>query len=134
MQDAVREIAVVTETGKVLRILSNDLDARRRRSPISTSAAGRSSCSSAWVKQMLEITRFLGRSENAVRIQIAVALIAFLILRLLHKIASKARLSRFARLVRANIMHRKDVTIAYAKISRLHQSNISPIDPRLEIY
>ena len=36
------------------------------------------------MKQMLRITRFLGRSENAVRIQIAVALIAFLILHLLH--------------------------------------------------
>ena len=27
MQDAVREVRVVTDTGKVLRILSNDLDA-----------------------------------------------------------------------------------------------------------
>ena len=35
-----------------------------------------------WVKQTLRITRFLGTSENAVRIQIAVALIAFLLLRL----------------------------------------------------
>ena len=35
-----------------------------------------------WVKQTLKITRFLGTSENAVRIQIAVALIAFLLLRL----------------------------------------------------
>ena len=35
-----------------------------------------------WVKQILKITRFVGTSENAVRIQIAVALIAFLLLRL----------------------------------------------------
>ena len=33
-----------------------------------------------WVKQTLKITHFLGVSENAIRIQIAVALIAFLLL------------------------------------------------------
>ncbi len=32
-----------------------------------------------WVKQTLKITRFVGNSENAVRIQVAVALIAFLL-------------------------------------------------------
>ena len=35
-----------------------------------------------WVKQTLKIRHFLGTGENAVRIQIAVALIAFLLLRL----------------------------------------------------
>jgi IS4 transposase len=63
------------------------------------------------MKQMLRITRFLGRSENAVRIQIAVALIAFLVLHLLHKTTqAKHGLLEFVRLVRANIMHRKDIT------------------------
>ncbi len=37
-----------------------------------------------WLKQNLKIRSFLGRSENAVRIQIYVALIAFLLLRILH--------------------------------------------------
>lgn len=35
-----------------------------------------------WIKQNLKIKRFLGRSENAVKTQIYVALIAFLLLRL----------------------------------------------------
>jgi len=35
-----------------------------------------------WVKQHLNIKRFLGRSENAVRIQILTALIAYLLLAL----------------------------------------------------
>jgi IS4 transposase len=82
MSDAVREVRVVTETGKILRLLSNDLDATaqeiadlyRRRWAIELFFR--------WVKQTLKITRFLGTSENAVRIQIAVALIAFLLLRL----------------------------------------------------
>jgi IS4 transposase len=73
---------ITTDTGKVLRILSNDLDASaeeiadlyRRRWAIELFFR--------WVNQILKITRFVGTSENAVRIQIAVALIAFLLLRM----------------------------------------------------
>jgi putative transposase len=43
-----------------------------------------------WLKQNLKIRRFLGRSENAVRIQIYVALIAFMLLRILHQTAARA--------------------------------------------
>jgi len=43
-----------------------------------------------WLKQNLKIRSFLGRSENAVRLQIYVALIAFLLLRILHATAARA--------------------------------------------
>ncbi|MNC85095.1 Transposase DDE domain protein [compost metagenome] len=43
-----------------------------------------------WLKQNLKIRSFWGRSENAVRIQIYVALIAFLLLRLLHSGLARA--------------------------------------------
>ena len=43
-----------------------------------------------WLKQNLKIRRFLGRSENAVRIQIYVALIAFMLLHILHHTAARA--------------------------------------------
>ena len=42
-----------------------------------------------WLKQNLKITRFWGRSENAVRIQIYAALIAFMLLRILHQTAAR---------------------------------------------
>ena len=42
-----------------------------------------------WLKQNLKIRRFWGRSENAVRIQIYVALIAFMLLRILHSTAAR---------------------------------------------
>jgi len=110
MQDAVREVRVTTDKGKVLRILSNDLDASaeeiadlyRRRWAIELFFR--------WIKQILKITRFVGTSENAVRIQIAIALIAFLLLRLAQA-AQKATLSPvvFSRLVRANLMHRRSI-------------------------
>jgi putative transposase len=42
-----------------------------------------------WLKQNLKIRSFLGRSENAVRIQIYLALIAFMLLRILHHTAAR---------------------------------------------
>ena len=110
MQDAVREVRITTDSGKILRILSNDLDASaqeiaelyRRRWAIELFFR--------WIKQILKITRFVGTSENAVRIQIAVALIAFLLLRLAQA-AQEAVLSPivFSRLIRANLMHRRPI-------------------------
>ena len=63
-----------------------------------------------WVKQTLKISHFFGTSENAVRIQIAIALIAFLLLRLAHD-ANRIVESplAFARLIKANLMHRRAI-------------------------
>jgi Transposase DDE domain/Domain of unknown function (DUF4372) len=110
MQDAVREVRITTDTGKTLRILSNDLDVSaeeiadlyRRRWAIELFFR--------WIKQTLKITRFIGTSENAVRIQIAVALIAFLLLRLAQ--AAQSAIPSpivFSRLIRANLMHRRSI-------------------------
>jgi hypothetical protein len=110
MRDAVREVRVVTDTGKVLRILSNDLDASAEEIAGLYRQRWAIELFFRWVKQTLKITRFVGTSENAVRIQIAVALIAFLLLRLAQA-AQKAIRSplAFARLVRANLMHRRAI-------------------------
>jgi len=110
MQVAVREVVVMTETGKRLRILTNDLDAPAQEIADLYKRRWLIELFFRMMKQVLRITRFLGRSENAVRIQIAVALIAFLVLHLLHKTTQvKHGLLEFVRLVRANIMHRKDI-------------------------
>ena len=110
MQDAVREVRVATETGTVLRILSNDLDASAQEIADLYKRRWAIELFFRWVKQTLKITRFLGTSENAVRIQIAVALIAFLLLRLAqaaHNIIQSPL--AFARLIRANLMHRRRI-------------------------
>lgn len=110
MENAVREVRVVTDTGKVLRILSNDLDATAQEIADLYKRRWAIELFFRWVKQILRITRFLGTSENAVRIQIAVALIAFLLLRLVQA-AQKSIQSplAFARLVRVNLMHRRPI-------------------------
>ena len=107
VQEGVR---VMTETGKVLRLLSNDLDASAQEIADLYKRRWAIELFFRWVKQTLKITKFIGTSENAVRIQIAVALIAFLILRLAqatqHAVQSP---TAFARLVRANLMHRRRI-------------------------
>jgi IS4 transposase len=107
-QDPVREVRVQLDTGKVLRILSNDLEATAEQIAELDKRRWAIELFFRWIKQSLKIRRFLGTSKNAVRIQIAVALIAFLLLRMAqaaqHTIASPLA---FARLVRANLMHRR---------------------------
>ena len=111
MQDAVREIVVRTETGQTLRLFTNDLDAPAQEIADLYKRRWRVELFFRVMKQTLKITRFVGRSENAVRIQIAVALIAFLLLRALQQIAKETRgFLELVRLVRANLMHRKDPT------------------------
>ena len=110
MQDAVREVRIMTSTGKVLRILSNDLDAPAREIADLYRRRWAIELFFRWVKQTLKITRFVGTSENAVRIQIAVALIAFLLLRMAQTAQKTIRSPLvFARLIRANLMHRRSI-------------------------
>jgi hypothetical protein len=109
-QDPVREVRVTTETGKVLRILCNDLDATAQEIADLYKRRWAIELFFRWVKQTLKIRRFLGTSENAVRIQIAVALIAFLLLRLAQAAQHIVRSPlAFTRLVRVNLMHRRRI-------------------------
>jgi IS4 transposase len=108
MRSAVREVRVRTDTGKVLRILSNELDASAREIADLYKRRWAIELFFRWIKQTLKITRFLGTSENAVRIQIAVALIAFLLLRLAQATQKTVNSPlAFVRLVRANLMQRR---------------------------
>ena len=110
MNRRVREVRVRTETGKILRLFTNDLtsppevisELYKRRWAIELFFR--------WVKQALKIRHFLGTSENAVRIQITVALIAFLLLRI-TRAAIDLTLAplEFATLVKVNLMHRRTI-------------------------
>ena len=108
--DPVREVTVKTDSGKTLRILCNDLDAPAQEIADLYKRRWTIELFFRWVKQTLRIRHLIGTSENAVRIQIAVALVAFLLLHLAYA-AQKAvnGPQTFARLVRANLMHRKRI-------------------------
>jgi IS4 transposase len=110
LQVPVREIRVIIENGKQLRIVTNDLDAPAEEIAELYKQRWQIELFFRWVKQTLRIKHFVGVSENAVRIQIAIALIAFLLLRI-AQLAQKAVHSplEFARLVRTNLMHRRSI-------------------------
>jgi IS4 transposase len=108
MSGLVREVQIIIETGKMLRIFTNDLDASAQEIADLYKRRWVIELFFRWIKQTLKISHFFGTSENAVRIQIAVALIAFLLLRLAHdaNMVVKSPLA-FARLIQANLMHRR---------------------------
>ena len=109
-RDPVREVRVKIETGKILRILSNDLDASAEDIASLYKRRWTIELFFRWVKQNLKIKKFLGASENAIRIQIAVALIAYLLLKLAHSAQkSSVTLLAFTRLVRSNLMHLRQI-------------------------
>jgi DDE family transposase/uncharacterized protein DUF4372 len=108
LPDLVREVQVKIETGKILRLFTNDLNASAGDIAALYKRRWEIELFFRWIKQTLKIKRFLGTSENAVRIQVTVALIAFMLLRLAHE-ANKIveSLLTFTRLVRANLMQRR---------------------------
>lgn len=66
-----------------------------------------------WIKQNLKIKSFLGRSENAVRIQILVALIAFVLLHLYRTTVARnypTKGSAFLARLRVGLFNRLDLT------------------------
>jgi len=109
-QDPVREIKVRTETGSILRIVTNDLDAPAEDIAELYKRRWQIELFFRWIKHTLKIRHFFGASENAVRLQIAIALIAFLLLRMAHTMQNSVKsLLTFARLVAQNLMQRRPI-------------------------
>lgn len=110
MSRLLREVHVKLETGKVLRIVSNDLDASAEAIADIYKTRWDIELFFRWVKHALKIDHFLGTSENAVRTQIAIALIVYLLLRLAHAAQTAIEsLLTFTRLVAANLMHFRSI-------------------------
>jgi DDE family transposase/uncharacterized protein DUF4372 len=105
-----REVHVRIDTGKILHIVSNDLEAPAQEIADLYKRRWDIELFFRWVKQTLKIRRFLGTTLNAIRTQIAAALIAYLLLRMAHAAQRRVpSILTFARLVRANIMHFRSI-------------------------
>lgn len=60
-----------------------------------------------WIKQHLKIKRFMGKTENAVKIQLLTALIAYLLVKLTHLLAqSELTLGRFWTVITSSLFSR----------------------------
>jgi hypothetical protein len=104
----VREIRVRTDTGTILRIVTNDLDGPAREIADLYKRRWAIELFFRWIKQHLKIKKFMGTSENAIRTQVFAALIAFLLIRLACAAQSGlTSMVRFARVISENLMDRR---------------------------
>jgi len=87
-----RMIVVVIETGKKLRLFTNDMESSAETIADLYKTRWQIELFFRWIKQNLKIRRFHGRSANAVRLQIAAAIITYLLLKLLHEAAKTKKI------------------------------------------
>jgi len=85
-----------------------------------------------WVKQHLQIRRFVGRNENAMRIQLLTALIAYMLVLLLKK-ATRFKDSAWMLLaqLRPTLFQRPRTDESYYRRKRALQEHIAAIQPSL---
>lgn len=79
-----REITIRTDDGKLLRLFTNDLISPAEEIATLYKERWQIELFFKWIKQNLKISRFIGTSENAIRTQIAVSFIAYLLVRLMQ--------------------------------------------------
>lgn len=104
-----REITIAIE-GKQgpIRIVTNDLNSKARDIADLYKKRWQIELFFKWIKQNLKIKSFLGTSANAVKIQILVAMIAYILLRLLNRrpFFRDIPLLALARLIETSLMRR----------------------------
>jgi len=103
-----RRIKIRRDQGGVITLLTNDLN----RTAIEIAALYKSRWQIEllfrWIKQHLDIRNFLGTSDNAVRLQILAAMIAYLLLRIAARLNSVTMLPlRFAELIQQFLFSRR---------------------------
>lgn len=109
--EQVREIHVRRDDGRLLRLVTNDLKSPAKDIAALYKQRWDIEIFFKWIKQNLRIRHFIGRGKVAVKTQIFVALIAFLLLKTVHGIQTTIKkLQAFTRIVRLNLMHRKPIT------------------------
>lgn len=105
-----RKIRIRRSDGRKLTLITNDTERSAVEIACLYKGRWRIELLFRWIKQHLNIRRFLGTSENAVRLQILAAMIAFLLLRIaaaLHRITALP--IRFAQLVGQCLFVRKPI-------------------------
>jgi hypothetical protein len=114
-----RRIVVACEDGKKLTLFSNDLDSPAEAIADLYKTRWQIELFFRWIKQNLKIRRFHGRSANAVRLQIAAAIITYLLLKLMHRAAGATRtIARFCAGIRHALFHRIEIETLMRRIER----------------
>jgi IS4 transposase len=122
-----RRIRVRREHGGLITLLTNDLT----RSAVEIAALYKSRWQIEllfrWIKQHLDIRKFLGTSDNAIRLQILAAMIAYLLLRIAARANGVTILAlRFTELVRQFLFTRRAIA-TIAKPPPVNASHAKPL-------
>lgn len=129
-----RIVVVAIEGGKTLTLFTNDLDSSAEDIAALYKQRWQIELFFRWTKQNLRIRRFHGRSANAVRLQIAAAIITYLLLKLMHRAARTAKSpARFFASLRHALFHRMEVNTLVARIDRKTPPATPQAPPQLEL-
>jgi len=116
----IRRIRLRRDDGAKITLLTNDLTRSALDIALLYKARWQIELLFRWIKQHLKIRRFLGRNQNAIRLQLLAAMIAYLLLRIA---ARNTRLNipaiRFAELACARLFTRTDL----AELDKPNRSN-----------
>ena len=138
-QDNGREIVVRIDTGKVLRLFTNDLTSPAEEIAALYKERWQIELFFKWIKQNLKISRFMGTSENAIRTQIAVSFIAYLLVRLIQPAEKPApklavRAAHILLVVRTHLFVRRPVAALLDPSWKPPPSSLTPAaQMRLEL-
>jgi Transposase DDE domain/Domain of unknown function (DUF4372) len=110
-EDTLREIAVILDNGTCVRVLTNDLIAPASEIANLYKTRWQIELFFKWIKQNLRIKKFLGTTENAIKLQIIAALVAFLLIRIAQQamLAAGVSLHTITNLIRGHLLHRKTI-------------------------
>lgn len=129
-----RIVVVAIEGGKTLTLFTNDLDSSAEDIAALYKQRWQIELFFRWTKQNLRIRRFHGRSANAVRLQIAAAIITYLLLKLMYRAARTAKSpARFFASLRHALFHRMEVNTLVARIDRKTPPATPQAPPQLEL-
>ncbi len=114
-----RAIGVILDTGRRITLFTNDLKSSAVTIAELYKMRWQIELFFRWIKQNLHIHHFHGRSQNAVRLQIAAAIIVYLMIKLAH-IASGAKktVAIFFKAVTSHLFNRIDLNLLVQRIER----------------
>ena len=91
-QKPLRKVIVQREGKKPLLLVTNDFNRSAEEIAELYKSRWQIELFFKWIKQNLQIKNFLGRSENAVKTQICIAIIAFILIKLMQKLQALCKL------------------------------------------
>lgn len=105
-----RRIRVKRDTGQTITLITNDLERSAIEIANLYKARWQIELLFRWIKQHLDIRKFLGANDNAIRLQIIAAMIAYLLLRIAARLNHiKMPALRFAELIRQFLFTRRAI-------------------------